>query len=123
MIIQCSTPRLMPELAKLWLETHDKLKPDDPNKSVYAEANNLMQQLMGDELIRVMTEIDTTEDGVWVITSTSWKRIKLSDQVDINNEPKILAYAGIIGFFHGWPIILGPGHQYGVGYSLVSQEL
>ena len=91
------------------------------NYDKYREAAAELEVIMGRELLVIMSEVPIPHnvDGLWLITSATWSALRRTESPDLEVEccEKVTQYAGILGYYRGWPICLGPlVPRYGVSY-------
>jgi len=127
MISKCREPRSIQVIAREWRDTNPGFKLG-LDYDAYKEASKQLEIIMGHELLATMSEVDIPHnvEGIWLVTSSTWEVLQLTQvpDLDIEANSKMTNYAGILGYYRGWPIILGPGvPRYGVRYVFNNREL
>ena len=123
MIHKCRLPRSIQAQVKEF-SADPKLR-QGLGYDAYKEAAKQLEVIMGMELLETMSEVDTQHEGIWMMSRPSWEAITKTASADLEIETvsKLTQYTGVQGYFHGWPIIIGPGGpRYGVRFVFEAQE-
>ncbi len=120
MMIRCREPRSILTQVREWREANPDVSLK-MNYDRYREAAAELEVVMGQELLTIMSEVPIPHsvDGLWLMTSATWKALRLTESPDLEVEycSSLTLYSGVLGYYRGWPICLGPFvPRYGVSY-------
>jgi hypothetical protein len=83
-----------------------------------------LKALMGQAILSSMwtesIQHPKSAKGMWFVTGATWECLVLCNNITRITDARQIRYDGILGHFSGWPILLGPGPQYGACYVLES---
>jgi hypothetical protein len=98
--------------------------PQSRNSMEYGEAQAHLESLMGSAILSGMWTVSIQmhhQSGLWMVSGATWGCLRRCSQVEIESVQRVREYSGILGYFQGWPIILGPAPRYGAKYVLVPE--